>query len=100
MAENEKQKSCQLFSDFSRKIFFSIANNSKTRGDGAILSEKLAVWGNIFCPKNHLKKFQRDRARNKKVMLHLSLKSGASASQDAIFIPLTQISISMVILVD
>ena len=38
-----KQKSCLLFSNISRGFFFSIANNSKTRGDRAILSKKLAV---------------------------------------------------------
>ena len=43
MAENAKQKSCELFSDFSGEFFFSMANNSKTRGDRAILSKKLAV---------------------------------------------------------
>ena len=98
--KTQNKKVVSSFLIFRANFFFSIANNSKTRGDRAILSKKLAEGRNIFCPKYHLKKFQRDRARNKKVMLHLSLKSGASASQDAIFIPLTQISISMVILVD
>ena len=96
--EWRKTHNKKLFWLFAR-FFFSIANNSKTRGDRANLS-CLQLLGTLLSFKIHHKKFQKNRDWNKKVMLHLSLESGASASQDASFIPLTHISISMVILVN